>query len=55
MQKERTERVTQATGKNNLQEYINRRQETVAEWVAMRPIFEVCAKETGFEGGERAR
>ena len=26
---------------------------TVAEWVAIRPIFDVCARETGYEGGGR--
>ena len=36
-----------------LGEYINKRQETVSEWVDLRPIFEVCAKETGYEGGGR--
>ena len=24
-------------------------------WVALRPVFEICAKETGFKSGERAR
>ena len=24
---------------------------TVVEWVALRPIFEVCEKETGYKGG----
>ena len=28
---------------------IDRRQTPVAEWVALRPIFEACAKETGYE------
>ena len=27
----------------------------VAEWVALRSILEVCAKETGYEGGMRLR
>ena len=31
--------------------YIYMRQETVAEWVAFRPILEVCNKDTGYEGG----
>ena len=26
---------------------------TVVEWVALRPIFEVCEKETGYKGGGR--
>ena len=53
--KEGGERVIQATGKKPLREYIERRQATVAEWVALRPLFKVCRKETGFEGGGRAR
>ena len=31
--------------------YIEQRQATVAQWVALRPLFEVCARETGYEGG----
>ena len=34
--------------------YIDRRQATVAEWVVLRPILEVCYKETGYEGGGEA-
>ena len=30
--------------------YIGRRQETVAQWVALRPLFEVCTREKGYEG-----
>ena len=45
--------LLQATETKPLREYINRRQATVAEWVALRPIFEVCEKETGYEGGGR--
>ena len=33
--------------------YIEIRQATVAQWVAIRPLFEVCARETGYEGGRR--
>ena len=54
-QKEGSKRVLKATGTKPLQEYIERRQATVAEWAALRPVFKVCAKETGFEGGGRAR
>ena len=32
---------------------MDRQQATVAEWVATRPIFDVCAREKGYEGGER--
>ena len=42
--KEGQDRVLQAAGTELVREYINKRQETVAEWVALRPIFEVCAK-----------
>ena len=52
---EGAERVLQATWKKPLQEYIERRQATVAEWVALYPIFEVYAREKGFKGGGRAR
>ena len=34
-----------------LQIYLGRIQETVAEWVSQRPIFDVCARDTGYEGG----
>ena len=35
--------------------YIGRRQATVAQWVALRPLFEVCAREKGYEGGGSRR
>ena len=53
--KEGPDRVLQAAGTKSLREYIDKRQATVAEWVALRPIFEVCAKETGYEGGGKLR
>ena len=31
--------------------YIGRRQTTVAQWVALRPTFEVCNGEKGYKGG----
>ena len=31
--------------------YTGRRKETVAQWAALRPIFEVCAGKTGYTGG----
>ena len=34
-----------------LQTYLERRQVTVAKWVALRPIFDVYARETVHEGG----
>ena len=36
--------VLQAAGTKPIWGYINKRQATVAEWVDLRPIFEVCAK-----------
>ena len=42
--------VTQPLGN-----YIDRMQVTVAEWLALRPISEVCDKETGYERGGRRR
>ena len=37
-------------GEKPLRNYINKSQATVAEWVALRNIFKVCAKETVYEG-----
>ena len=34
---------------------IERRQETVAQWVALHTLFRVCAMETGYEGGGQRR
>ena len=47
--------VLQATETKPLRGYIDKRQATVAEWVALWPIFEVCAKEKVYEGGEKLR
>ena len=46
-----TDSVLQETGTKHLREYVNNKQATVAEWVVLLPIFEVCANETGYEGG----
>ena len=35
--------------------YIEKQQAIVSQWVALRPLFEVCARETGYEGGRRSR
>ena len=43
-QKDRTDSVMQTAGIKSLRDYIHKRQATVAEWVALRHIFEVCAK-----------
>ena len=47
------DRVLQVAETKPLWEYIKRRQATVVEWVSLRPIFEVCAEEMGYEGGGR--
>ena len=47
------EAVLQGAGKQTLRTYVDRLQAEVAEWVATRPIFDVCARETGYEGGGR--
>ena len=41
------ESVLQASGTKPLNTYINKRQAKVADWVALRPIFEVFAKDAG--------
>ena len=46
--------VLQATGTITLRKYTERRQATLAERAALRPIFKVFAKEKGYEGGGRA-
>ena len=43
--------VLQGAGTQPILTYIGRRQATVAEWVALRPNFELGAKETGYKGG----
>ena len=53
--KEGPERVIQVAGTKPLQEYIDKRQATVSEWAELRPIFEVCTKDTGYEGGGKLR
>ena len=43
-------KVLQGARTQPLQTYVDRRQTTVAEWVNLRPIFDVCVRETGYEG-----
>ena len=47
--------VREAEGTHPEMAHIGRRQGTVAQWVMLRPIFEVCERETGYEGGGRRR
>ena len=43
--------MLQGAGTQPLQTYLDRRQATVAEWVALRPTFNVYARETSYKGG----
>ena len=49
------EEVLEKAGTQYLGDYIDRRQATVTEWVALRSILEVCDRETGYEGRGRRR
>ena len=46
-----SEDVLRTTGKKSVTEYIGCRQATVANWVALCPLLEVCARETDYKGG----
>ena len=43
--------MLQAVGTKPLKTYIDKRKAKLVEWVALRPIFDICTKETGYEGG----
>ena len=47
--------VSRAAGMQTEATYINHRYGMGAQWVTLRPIFEVCAHDTGFKGGRRRR
>ena len=47
------DRVLQGLVTQPLQNYIDSSQATVAEWVALRSILDVCARDTGYKGGGR--
>ena len=51
----RAEVVLEAEGMQLSMTYIGKQQATVAQWVALQPIFEVCAEEKGYEGGKHRR
>ena len=42
--------VREATGMQSAMSYIGRQQSTMAKWVVLRPIFEVCKGNKGYEG-----
>ena len=50
-QKVTSDRVLQGEGTKLIQTYLEIRQATVVEWVALQTIFEVCARDVGYEGG----
>ena len=45
------EKVLEKAGTQSLGTYIDSRQVTVVTWVALRPILEVCDRDTCYEGG----
>ena len=47
--------MLQGVGTQPLQTYLDRSQAAVAEWVALRPIFDVCVMGTGYEVGGVSR
>ena len=50
------EGIREALGTQLVRVYIEMRQATVAQWVALSSLFEVCARETGYErGGRRSK
>ena len=49
------ESVFKEAGNQKLGMHIDKPQAKVAEWVELRPIYEVCDTETGYEGGGRHR
>ena len=44
-------KVLQEVGKQPLQICLDRRHAIVTEWVALQPIFDVCVRDMGYEGG----
>ena len=46
----RVELVQEAVGTQSAMTYTGRLQATVSQWVALRPIFEVCTGGKGYEG-----
>ena len=47
-------KVIKESGTQTMGAYIDKRQVTVAEWVALRPIIDICDRDTGYEGGGRS-
>ena len=49
------EGVRESAGTQLARTYISKQQETVSQWVELSPLFEVCTRETGYEGGGGGR
>ena len=45
--------INKGAGTQTLGTYIDRRQATVAEWVALRPILDIYDRDKVYEGGGR--
>ena len=51
----REEGIRESGGTQSDRIYIEKRQATMAQWVALRPLFGVCARDTLYEGGGHRR
>ena len=48
------EGVQEAAGTQSARIYVEKWQATMVQWLVLRPLFEVCARETGYKGwGEK--
>ena len=47
--------MQEAEGNQSETIYMERRQATVAQWVVLHTLFDVCARKTGYEVGSRRR
>ena len=43
------EGIQEAAGTHSSRIYMEQQQEIVVQWVALRPLFEVCTRETGYK------
>ena len=49
------EGIRESAGTQSARIYIEQRQATVTQWVVLYPLFQVCARDTGYAGGGRRR
>ena len=45
--------IREAAGTQSARIYIEQRHATLAKWVGIHPLFEVCVRQTGYRGGGR--